>query len=454
MLSASLQAHDTLLTNRTSSSVDGGKFLLSGEDREYWSSCKRHYCFWASMLAMFGMLLAVAENEIRFNGTHENKENVSQALKGVVLGSTVLTVVMIYKYYESLIFLKRLNGVYLEDGVTMKSLKASGLWNQALLDIAVLLPQPYPGLDLNFTIYNKGLGRTSIHNIDSILLALMIVRLRFLPRFYGDCLSDLSSDAAAAFGRFNHVSLDAGFILKFVIANSLHMVTVLSVILVSVFAYLMMVFERPIDNSSLTDYANCVWLIVITMTTVGYGDQFPTTLLGRMVAVFASITAVIMLAIAVNLVVSKLTLSRAETKVLEVMDTIQMRKELKAKAALVVTRWAKAYLQYQHSDMKVRPGGYLLIPETRSQRKRNLDLRAAVYSSLPLLIAIEDFSQQANVMWQNNVPSDLPEMVAHVTSVLEQHETRIGHITDLSNQVRLLLAELQTLQEAKAGASS
>eukprot|EP00961_Rhodomonas_salina_P017913 240958-Rhodomonas_salina.1 len=66
----------------------------------------------------------VAENEIsyavsgsdlayratRFNGTHENKENVSQALKGVVLGSTVLTVVMIYKYYESLIFLKRLNG--------------------------------------------------------------------------------------------------------------------------------------------------------------------------------------------------------------------------------------------------------------------------------------------------------------------------------------------------------
>jgi hypothetical protein len=54
------------------------------------------------------------------------------------------------------------------------------------------------------------------------------------------------------------------------------------------------------------------------MTTVGYGDEFPVTSLGRVVAIMAALAAVIMLAITVNLVVSKLTLSRSETKVLDV----------------------------------------------------------------------------------------------------------------------------------------
>ena len=53
------------------------------------------------------------------------------------------------------------------------------------------------------------------------------------------------------------------------------------------------------------NFANCVWLIIITMTTVGYGDEYPTTFLGRIVSIMASITAVIMLAVTINLVISK-----------------------------------------------------------------------------------------------------------------------------------------------------
>lgn len=84
MLSAALQAHDSLTTNRISTDVDGGKFLLSGQDRFFWKDCQKFYCFWASMSAMFGMMLGVLENETRFaieSHDHESK-GLSQALKG------------------------------------------------------------------------------------------------------------------------------------------------------------------------------------------------------------------------------------------------------------------------------------------------------------------------------------------------------------------------------------
>ena len=41
--------------------------------------------------------------------------------------------------------------------------------------------------------------------------------------------------------------------------------------------------ERISDQSALTTYANAFWYSIVTLTTVGYGDLFPTTIYGRII---------------------------------------------------------------------------------------------------------------------------------------------------------------------------
>lgn len=86
-----------------------------------------------------------------------------------------------------------------------------------------------------------------------------------------------------------------------------------------IFAYLIYLAERPLANqnscllnlsavSAATKYPNALWLILITTTTVGYGDYFPQTPLGRIIIVFVAIWGTLIVSIMVVVVSSTLNM--------------------------------------------------------------------------------------------------------------------------------------------------
>jgi voltage-gated potassium channel len=70
-------------------------------------------------------------------------------------------------------------------------------------------------------------------------------------------------------------------------------ITVLSALLVlTVSSVLMIQFESRSPDANITTGGDALWWAFVTITTVGYGDQFPVTPLGRTVGVFVMFAGV------------------------------------------------------------------------------------------------------------------------------------------------------------------
>ena len=63
---------------------------------------------------------------------------------------------------------------------------------------------------------------------------------------------------------------------------------------IMILAYILRVFELPYfryadEYSQFDHYFNSIWVVIITLTTVGYGDIAPSTLPGRVVAMIIAL---------------------------------------------------------------------------------------------------------------------------------------------------------------------
>jgi potassium intermediate/small conductance calcium-activated channel subfamily N protein 2 len=117
------------------------------------------------------------------------------------------------------------------------------------------------------------------------------------------------------------VEITRTFALRSIFASDPYFFLIYSIaILVFTFTFMIRVIEGPVslilkDSIDYNIIQNCIWNVIVTMTTVGYGDYVPRSFFGRMVMIFAALTGTTLLSFMVVALQFYLRFSENEAKV-------------------------------------------------------------------------------------------------------------------------------------------
>ena len=97
--------------------------------------------------------------------------------------------------------------------------------------------------------------------------------------------------------------------------------------MIFLFAYTLRICESPLirndaSSNNLSLYTNTMWNIIITMTTVGYGDFFPRTDLGRLIIFLVCICGIFILSMMVVTLTNSIQPTSLEGMAIAVLERL------------------------------------------------------------------------------------------------------------------------------------
>ena len=122
------------------------------------------------------------------------------------------------------------------------------------------------------------------------------------------------------------------------------------------FGYLIRIFDQDLSEVSGQNFnkiSNPVWLSIVTMTTVGYGDFYPKSNPSRIVGIICSFYGVYLVSLFVITLENLLRFDQSESRSYELISRLEDKEELKLQAVNVITsafRHKRAKRQNEQAD--------------------------------------------------------------------------------------------------------
>ncbi|XP_042082651.1 potassium voltage-gated channel subfamily D member 2 isoform X2 [Haplochromis burtoni] len=120
-----------------------------------------------------------------------------------------------------------------------------------------------------------------------------------------------------------------------------------------IFATVMFYAEKGMSGSKFTSIPAAFWYTIVTMTTLGYGDMVPKTIMGKIFGSICSLSGVLVIALPVPVIVSNF--SRIYHQSQRAEKRRAQKKTRRARIRAVKSGGANAYLQYKRSRLIIDP---------------------------------------------------------------------------------------------------
>ena len=258
-------------------------------------------------------------------------------------------IAIFFRYKLKLKYLKFLNHLGKYD-----NLITSGLIYYLIIEmifIGVFFP-PY----LNIAITGVLLDLYFTYNYDAIFSIIIILKSYLILRVYS-YFSKWTSEEAKEICKKYKISNGIAFALKAELKYRPFIILFLSIIiLVALCAFCLRTFEygvinpkeeykNLIDGNDLVYLLNCFWVIIITMVTVGYGDLYPRSHLGRGIVIIAAILGMLLTSLMIVSLGNLTEFTEQEKKAYNIIKKIQADDNALLKAGSVIGIFCK--LRYE-----------------------------------------------------------------------------------------------------------
>ena len=235
-----------------------------------------------------------------------------------------------------------------------ETLRSSGLMKNFIMECCISMIICPPFVDVDFELAQmKGFIVISVDGLCYSICLLKSYTILRLPEQYMKWTNEQSS----AICKENKCKADVGFLVKcefqrrpytFVIASFLSFVILLGFL---VRTYESTYFRKDLSadnplasNSFFTLFLNCFWYMVVTMMTVGYGDGYPLSHFGRIIALLGCLIGTMMTSLMVVSLSNTSALTIAETRVYIQVDRMEKMNMIKRKGALLLHHMFEMYI--------------------------------------------------------------------------------------------------------------
>lgn len=191
------------------------------------------------------------------------------------------------------------------------------------------------------------------------------------------------------------------------------------------------IIERPNPVKNFAIFANSLYFITTTITTLGYGDYTPKSDLGRIVSLFIMIIGLVNINLINYAMLNYIKMTAAEEKSLNTLMKMNLKERLtsqyislflnirrsnkllvyresfmsKALAIFYMQRLCRSYRQLREYKIKYDKMNYFMATEGSGSLKKNLEFKFSIFSSMLDIIKQNTVAINKNIL--SNKPNDM-----------------------------------------------